>query len=119
MGIDVQLLPFSYNSSFSVLALSRRSDLIQELSDINDKQGIDVPRDFYSYVSRDSSDGCEESHFGKTIEDSYGNRVKWVHCSDLLALSKHPGVQDNRENRAVWAYLKELEPQAQVALFFH
>ncbi len=117
MGIDLTLLPFSYEtSSHSVLQLMHRRELWCPIEDIELEHGIHVPDGFMSYLGR-NEDG--ETTFGETLTTPYGERMKYLTAGQLLPLRNHPAAQDNDVNRAVWAYLAELDPTTKVALYWH
>lgn len=116
MGIDLDLLPVDAdfpNCSFShsVLQCERRHNLWPAIQAL---PGQPVPDNFTSYLG-----GKGEACYGKTVEDSYGDPVRWVRVRDLLTLRCREEVRDNSKNRAVWAYLAELPPEGKVALFWH
>jgi len=75
-----------------------------------------VPDDFTSYISK--NDKYDEPHYGKTLEDFYGEPLRYLDVKDLLQFSNHEYVLDNYKNRAVWAYLKELPEDTKIVLFF-
>lgn len=117
MGLDLSLLPFD-GSWFSqtVLPCERRTDLFDELLAL-DRTGRHVPENFESYLSRD--DKYEECHYGATTETPYGDKLVYVKAANLKAYAAHPEVQDNYQNRAVWAYLDCLPDETKVALYWH
>ena len=105
MGIDLILLP--YDSSFfshTVLRVDRDYDLYDAIRDIPSKE---VDDNFTSYVSRD--DQCEETHYGKTIENPYGQRTAFVLAKDLKRV-RIPGPTG--------AYIRELDDDCKVALYW-
>ena len=55
----------------------------------------------------------------KMSRDEYDAPLCHVSCGDLLTLRFHEGVQDNPENRAAWAYLAELPPNARIVLYWY
>lgn len=118
MGVDLKLLPMQpgCNSSRSILEVERRGMLWEPIGEIQNRHGRDVPQPFYSYASRE---GGGEPHYGDTQQTPYGDRVKMVKAKHLLTLSDHPAVQDNPLNRAVWAWLNAIEPETDIALFWH
>lgn len=127
MGVDLKFLPFAYegmSSSFSdtVLSLTRRRELFDEIREIDTKE---VPDTFDTYVSREEMyidvdvDVSElPPHFGNTQTDPYDDPVEWCFVKDLTELSDLEGVQDNPKNRAIWAYLEELPDKKKVALYW-
>lgn len=122
MGVDLTLLPFDadfgdLSFAHSVLQLERRGGLWDPIVKIETARGEAVPEHFASYLSR--NDDYEEAHYGVTTETPYGDRMKYVRASDLLAIGDHEGVTDNYKNRAVWAYLSALPSDTKVALYWH
>lgn len=122
MGLDLSLLPFSHSFqhadslafSHSILECERRRDLFRVIMEL---PGVPVPDGFSSFYSID--DKYEEPHYGDTTTTPYGDRLLSVEVEALLALKGHEDVRDNYRNRAVWAYLAELPPDRQVALYWH
>lgn len=105
MGVDLILLP--YDASFcshTVLQVNRDyclHDAIRALP------AMEVDDNFTSYVSRD--DKYEDTHYGKTTENSYGDRVVFVLAKDLKTVGI-PGPTG--------AYVKELDDRCKVALYW-
>lgn len=122
MGLNLTLLPFyslgmdNECFSLSVLNLERRSELWRPILEIEKEKGVDIPDNFSSYLSRDGE--CEDTHWGKTINTPYDERVRYVFAKHLKPLVSHPGVQDNYKNRAVWAYLEQCPDDLKIALFW-
>lgn len=119
MGIDLILLPVDYlgqnwGFSHSLLSVDRSSDLFDEIRKL---PSFDVPEKFSSYTSRD--DKYEEPHYGNTIEDCYGEKIKFVEAKKLLSLKDHPHIKDSHKNSAIWAYLGKLPGDMKIALFWH
>lgn len=118
MGLDLTLLPFEadygdWGFSHSVLNLERRGELLDEILEL---RAHPVPLNFGTFLCRD--DAYEEPHYGNTQETPYGEPLQWVRVTSLRDLSERRGVIDNCQNRAVWAYLKELPNDAKVALYW-
>lgn len=119
MGMDLILLPVdhydqSWGYSHSLLSVGRSSNLFDKIRKL---PSFDVPKDFSSYTSRD--DKYEEPHYGKTIEDCYGDKIKFVEVLKLLKLKNHRDIKDNQQNEAIWAYLEMLPVDTRIALFWH
>lgn len=115
MGVDLTLLPFTYDmgasaSSHTVLHLCRHRDLLDKIQSLPSFQ---VPKDFATYLKG----GREE--FGNLQDTPYGERLKYTTAESLLVLRDHVDVKDNWDNRAAWAYLAELPPDTKIALFWH
>lgn len=111
MSVDLTLLPYGYGG-WVTDEMDWSHDALQvfEARDLWDKiKALDanlVEPDFHSYVSRDSK--YEESHYGNTTEDPYGNKVKWVHAKDLKPLLIGPPG----------AFINALKDDHKVALFW-
>lgn len=123
MGLDLSLLPIFIMDendicfSHSVIELNRRSTLFEVLLKMGEEKGVYVPKNFSSYLCKDVY--YEEPHYGKTIEDDYGNPLKYVEVKDLLEFKDYIGIIDDNLNRAVWSYLKELSKNIKIVLFWH
>ena len=125
MGLDLKLLPFdssvmplgdgAWAFSHTVLNCERRRELFQDVLDGTEGLTTPVPENFATYISREND---EETHYGNTQTDPYGEPIQSVPAKALLAFAKHNGVRDNAKNCAVWAYLAELDPETPVALFW-
>lgn len=111
MGVDLTLLPLDYErensgSAFSRLNLERRRELWDEF--------VKLPEHPISRVT-----GYMGDEFGDKTEDPYGTPLKWVYAKDLLPLKNHEAVQDNDQNRAIWAFLEALNPDKKIVLYWH
>ena len=120
MGVDLTLLPLKFDQpnigiqfSFSLIAVERRRELWPKIRDLRSEL---LSPDLCSFYAT-GADG--EPTFGKTPEDKYGERLRYVTAADLVRLKTDESVTDNPENRAVWAYLSELPADTKVALFWH
>jgi hypothetical protein len=114
VGLDLTLLPITSGIrthptfSHTLLGLERDSDLFGEIMAFAEANGVDVPPDFNSYMSREETEcGFEEAHYGETLTDNYGDRLQYVKASDLLQFDGRPGVLESAVNRAAWAWLAE------------
>lgn len=121
MGLDLSLLPFEADHerlsfSHSVLSVDR-TEIVRVVWESLRDAGETTPDHFSSYLCREGE--IEETHYGVTTTDPYGNRVRCVSVEELLAFREHPGVYQDPRNRAVWAYLAELPEKTRVALFWH
>lgn len=117
MGLDLRLLPFdSETYSHTILSCERRADLFDKLLAVEKRIGRDVPDRFNTFTARKENG---DTGYGKTIRTPYGENLKYVHASDLAAFGKHRDVKDNATNRAIWAYLDELDHDTKVALYWH
>lgn len=110
MGIDLTLLPFDCDYEYlvfshTVLQLPRDYALFDKIRDTPQKE---VPAGFTSYVSQD--DAYEESHYGETIEDPYGDKLRYTTAGEL----KRCGIAG-----PTGAYVNELPDDNKVALFWH
>jgi hypothetical protein len=117
MGLDLRLLPFDADFfSHTILDCERRSDLFEAVLKVEGKIGRDVPDNFQSFTGKSAdASPC----YGKTIRTPYGENLKYMLAGDLVKFAKHVDVTDNEKNRAIWAYLTELNPSNKVALFWH
>lgn len=116
MGLDLKLLPVcgkDLDHSHVVLDMERSKSLFGALMQVSTR---DILPTFDTYLCRD--DEYEESHYGNTQEDAYGERLQMVAVRELLCFSDHPGVFEESQNRAVWAYLHELPEESMVALYW-
>jgi len=125
MGIELDLLPVEggcgcrdcgvWGYSQTVLRCAPSSELFDEIRKVQKRKGTAVPESFFTYVSRD--DKYEDSHYGETQEDCYGDQIESLDVRELLKFKEQ--AQACPQNRAVWAYLAELPPRTKVALFWH
>lgn len=116
MGLDLTLLPYHneyIDFSNTVLDLHKNSELQDKIETL---PMLDVSNEFYSHMSRDEK---HESHFGLTIEDNYGDRVKYTTVKELLKIKDFVDSQESFKNKAAWAYLNELPSNTKVALYWH
>lgn len=122
MGLDLTLIPVEHEAGgkgrgHTLLNLTHREDLFGEIGCNEKQEGGPVPQRFMTNVSRD--DRYEEQHYGDTQRTPYGEALRTVTAESLLSHKHHRGVADNPRNRAAWAYLAELPPETEVALYWH
>lgn len=118
MGIDLILLPVDHyrqdwGYSHSLLSVNRSSNLFDKIRRL---PSFDAPKNFHSYISRDSK--YEEPHYGNTVKDCYGDKIKFVEVNSLLKLKHHRDIKDSEKNSAIWAYLGQLPEATKIALFW-
>lgn len=126
MGVDLTLLPFCNEQmsnddyiiyfSHTALDMQRRHELWEPIKEIEEKFGVVVPSGFLSLLSREGETG---PHYGKTMRTPYGNPLQYVLAKHLKIFEKQRGVQDNWQNRAIWAYLLQLPNNLRIALYWH
>lgn len=109
MGLDLSLLPYdcdmeSLTFSHTVLQVERDYELYEKIQKLPSEK---VDKSFSSYLSRD--DKYEESHYGETIENPYGEPVVCVLAGSLKTVGI-PGPTG--------AYINALEDDNKVALFW-
>lgn len=118
MGLDLKLLPFDFENKFisyshTILDCERRSNLFEIIKRLPYSL---CPECFISYLGH--NDDVQVECYGKTIEDKYGNALTYVFAENLVAFEDHQDVSDNHQNRAIWAYLRNLPSKTKVALFW-
>ena len=59
-----------------------------------------------------------ETEYGELTEDPYGGYLKWTTVEALLTLKDHQRIQDNWQNRAIWAWLSEMPKDWQIVLYW-
>lgn len=123
MGVDLTLLVVTgtreFGFSHTLLQLERRRELWDPIAEIEKAHGQPAPTNFASYVARiPDGEWKDESGYGKVEKTPYGDPVRMVPASALLALRDHRGVKDNPANRATWAYLAELPGATWIALWW-
>lgn len=117
MGLDLRLLPFDSDFfSHTILTCERRSELFDALRGVEARNGRDVPDNFKTFIAR-RPDG--DTGYGITIRTPYGENLKYVLASDLVTFAEHNDVTDNAVNRAIWAYLQQLNPNTKIALYWY
>jgi hypothetical protein len=116
MGVDLALLvEYSVNrDSFSIsqtrLECWRRRELFEAIRELEKLHGVPVPRQFHAYA---------REQYENTQTTQYGDKLQMLMASDFVAFEKHSDVLDSDVNRAVWAYLRALNPETRVALYWH
>lgn len=118
MGVDLRLLPFDADFfSHTILDCERRQELWPAIQKVEERNGRDAPENFQSFTGR--SPRYDDTCYGLTIRTPYGENLKYILAADLLPLATHTAVRDNEKNRAIWAYLSQLNPATKVALYWH
>jgi hypothetical protein len=114
---SLRLVPIEYSTDsicygFTVLETDFQIDLMDAIQRLSDEP---VSQIFESFLLIKGN----QYQRGVTLFDAHGNSLKSVLCHDLCELSTHKGVLQFQRNRAVWAYLKQLEPESKVVLFWY
>lgn len=115
MGVDLTLMPLigqDFWVSHDMLSLNRRSALWPE---INKLQQQEIPRPITCFRAI-GEDG--EACYGERDDDPYGATLKWTTPRELLTLKDHEAITDDWQNRAVWAYLKQMPPDWPIVLYW-
>lgn len=118
MGVDLRLLPFCDDDddadfSIDVISLGRNYELFGAISKI---EAEDAPKWFKSFNGTTRSGSVR---YGITVNDAYGQRLKFVFASSLKSLSNHDGVLDNERNRRAWAYINACPDNLKIALYWY
>lgn len=112
MGLDVTFYPVRFGDSdkgyfaFTKLEVERRRDLWDDLAK--------VPSHPCAALTAHIGD-----NYGKREGDCYGEKLRYTTAADLLSLAQHQAVIDEQNNRAVWAYLRELDADTKIVLYWH
>lgn len=94
------------------IRLERRSELFAEIQRLG--QPMDAP--VWCHHAR-RPDG--EKEYGLLAKDPYGDPLAMVRVRDLLPLAEHDEVQDAFLNRAAWAWLAAMPPDAPLVLYWN
>lgn len=111
MGVDLRILPaYNGDADFSATALEcdRDSNLFGMIGDIQNKYGRDVSRRGFSGYMGDT--------FGKKDTDAYGKVLQSVQAKHLKDITL---FNDSHTNRAILAYVKELDNNHELFLYWH
>jgi hypothetical protein len=119
MGLDLSLLPIHANvteppSTSTCIDLLRREELFEVISAIPARP---MPLGVQCHYGEAADD--EERRYGCCKMDPCGDPITWVTAGELAALKDHPEVLDSAQNRAAWAYLCAMKPDARVVLYWH
>lgn len=107
MGVDLKLLPFYMGkAAFSndVISVQRNYDVFDQIKKLS---AMKVPNEFNGLVSMGGD--YEEQHWGKVVEDKYGDIVKYVIAKDLKTINI---------SGPAGAYVKAMEDEHKIALFW-
>ena len=111
MGVDLSLFPVGHViardwCSFSRIEVNRRRELWPAVHAL-------------PAVAIGTLTGYLDKGFHAETTDKYGARLKAVTAGDLATLAAAPGIADDSQNRAVWAYLAALPPATDIVLYWH
>lgn len=115
MGVDLKLLPLiekDYWAAHDILRLMRRHKLWTKIEALP-QQAISGILACHEATTPDGERG-----YGDIAEDAYGTQLKWTTAADLLTLRDDEAVQDNWQNRAVWAYLAAMPATWKIVLYW-
>ena len=118
MGVDLLLLPIDYESkqlsfSHTVLSCERDYMLFEEIQGLLISLSTPIPDNLTTFVGR--REGVEDTCYGGTITDPYGDQIRCVSVKWLLQVT----LEKIGRNKAIWAYLECLPPETKVALYWH
>ena len=122
MGIDLTLMrvkafdvgtPTEWGYAHTMIDLNSRRELFSAVESLPTHP---APRKLNTY-RMPTLDG--EPSYGYTPETPYGLPIRCVTAGNLATLQEHAQVLDDTDNQAAWAYLKELEPDTLIALYWH
>ncbi len=117
MSLGLSLLPVECLESpafcQTVLEVAPSPDLLREVQEIPAQP---VPRRFNTYLCEHESSG--DPRYGNTQTTGSGEKLMMVAVRELLRFADHPGVFEEPQNRAVWAYLRELPEDSMIALYW-
>lgn len=119
MGVDIAFLPvdsIEVGFSHQILQTCRRSELNDIIEEIEKQHGRDVPVNFTSYLGKREDDG---SGYGMTDKSPYGDPLKMVQAEHLKTIANIQPIQDNWQNRAVWAYIDQMPDDQWVVVYWH
>lgn len=84
--------------------------------EFDDSATHQVNRNFLTFRGKRDS---EPSSLVETPYDGYGSPLMWMRAGDIVKISSHDIIQKLPKNKAVWAYLKCIDPATPVALYWH
>lgn len=122
--MELSLLPFGplSTSSYSIIRIGSGlpENMVSGISLIASKHGRDVPENFHSHKARKPE---KDDSWGLTLEDAYGDRLKYVKVGKLYALYEDEDykkiIDDDWVFASVWAYLAKTPGNRNVALYWH
>lgn len=108
MERDLRLLPLDYYTdegafSLTILNMNRESLLFEAIEALPHER---MPVNFDSWCGVDFQ-------YGATVKDDFGDRVQFVRAADLLT------VDWSNQPAPVLAYVRALEPDTRIALYWH
>jgi len=116
MGVDLTLLPLigrDFWAAHDILRLERRSELWSDVEKLPQKP-IPQALSCHKAVSPTTGDPC----YGDTETTPYGTRITYTTAADLMTLKDNEAVQDNWQNRAIWAYLAQMPGDWPICLYW-
>lgn len=122
MGRELILIPVDTHGTGRVsfghqlINTLRRDELYDAVAVIERHVGMDVPRGFKTFRSL-NDDG--KPAYGVTETTPYDEPLKMVPVGHLKQFANILPVQDNWQNRAVWAYLDQMPDDWWVALYWN
>lgn len=117
MGLLLTLLPFDADCegiaySHTMLPM----DQGEHLTTLLKLSARPVPEHFSSYMRREGGEG---SRYGITTKTPYGEPLEYVTAREFLNVCAALDMGDGHRTHASLAYLKELDPNTKVALYWH
>lgn len=104
MGVDLTIFPGKLITNNEFLSFSRLR--------VNGNYVLhDKIKQLNSYVIPELT-GFFSEGYGTVTDDKYGNQIRWVYAKYLASIF-------DKEDKAVKAYLEALEPDHQIALYWH
>lgn len=119
MSLDLALLPLDLDEPLnwgfaqSLLECDLGGTIYDRLKNVETSQ-LPMKR-FHAYGVRKQG----EIIYGDLKYTPYGEPVRCVRVEQLLEIGEDEELLRSRRNRAVWAYLAQLDPKQRVALLWH
>ena len=111
MGVNLTIIPAyggDQDFSLSILECERNIDLFTKVRAAQDLCGRDVSRrGIKAYIG---------DKYSNHDTDGYGDVLRSIRAEDLRAIEP---PAHNRTNRAIWAYLAELDVDHECYLYWH
>lgn len=118
MGLDLRILPvYNIGADFStdVISFDRDYPLFDKIARMSKKYGIEAQKWIHCYLSTDGE--CDEPHYGKTAEDPYGDKLRYL-TAKLLKVAIYDYRADTPKNKAVLAFIRELPDDLEIYLYW-
>lgn len=121
MSLQLTICPSAFKgreSTYSLLAFTMRNNELNPIKLLDETRGRDVGKQGVWTHFADGKTEDDERIYGPTFETPYGKPIRNVLCGELVETMEKMNIQ-GWNDKAIYAYLKELPDDLEIWLYWH